>query len=114
MRNICMLVIISLFIFSFAFAEEVSDDVYIESGVCDEDSGCTEPHYGSRQDGVRWNDYGPTESYRDRFVPGKRDFDDDGEPNVWDYDDDDDLIPDDYDFNQYGENIVYDDFTYQP
>ena len=114
MKIISMAIIMVLFLFSFAFAQVVFDSVYVEMGGCKEDGTCVGPHYSSTQDGSRQNDYGPTESYRDRFKPEIRDYDKDGITNVWDCDDDNDLIPDEYDFNQYGETIVCDDFTSQP
>jgi len=100
-----LLAVISiLFLLSTVFAQ----DVYVR-GYYRKDGTYVRPHYRSKPDGVKYNNYGRA-SYRQRkeyegysVLPSyNNDYDDDGIANRYDYDDDNDGIFDDYDSSQYG------------
>ena len=104
MRNIVWFLFVFV-LFSFvAFAQ----DVYVH-GYYRKDGTYVRPHYRSRPDGVKYNNYGRA-SYRQRqqyqgysVIPSyNNDYDNDGLANRYDYDDDNDGIYDDYDSSQYG------------
>jgi len=101
-----LFLISTTFLFSNVFAE----DVFVR-GYYRRDGTYVRPHYRSKPDGVKYNNYGRA-SYRQRkqyrnypIIPSyNNDYDNDGVPNRYDYDDDNDGIFDDYDSNQYGKN----------
>lgn len=78
-------------------------DVYV-NGYYRADGTYVQPHYRSAPDGNRFNNYGPSQSPRDRYTPSSRDADRDGVANQYDYDDDNDGISDQYDRNPYNSN----------
>lgn len=76
-------------------------DVYVE-GYYRSDGTYVRPHMRSSPDGVKWNNYGPSQRSIELMNPHLRDYDGDGISNSYDFDDDNDGWFDDYDSNQYG------------
>ena len=59
-----------------------------------------------KPEGYRWDNYGPSQNESQRFHVIERDYDCDGIPNIYDFDDDNDGITDDYDASQYGGRFI--------
>ena len=88
-----LLVMISL-ISTQAYAEWVngyyrSDGTYVQG------------YHRSSPNSTKSDNYGPSQSALDRISPNTRDYDGDGLPNIYDFDDDNDGVQDDYDSSQY-------------
>ena len=98
MKRLMMFAVVSVFLFTsvWAFAGDVWVDPYYRSN-----GTYVRGHYRSAPDGQKWNNYGPSTSYTDRYSPYTRDWDGDGSPNYLDRDDDNDGVTDNYDGNQY-------------
>lgn len=77
-------------------------DVYVE-GYYRKDGTYVRPHIRSNPDGVKWNNYGPSQRSSELMNPWSRNYDQDGTPNYLDFDSDNDGWMDDYDSNPYGD-----------
>ena len=95
-----------------------SQDVFV-NGYYRKDGTYVRPHWRSKPDGIKSNNYGPA-SYRQRqqyqglsVIPSyNNDYDDDGIANRYDLDDDNDGIMDDYDSSQYGRSKNSQSYSY--
>lgn len=76
-------------------------DVYV-NGYYRSNGTYVRPHYRSAPDGIRSNNYGPSQTDSQLLNPRTRDNDHDGTPNYLDQDDDNDGVLDNTDSNQYG------------
>ena len=85
----------------FAPVPSHAQDVWV-NGYYRSDGTYVRPHYQSRPDGQRWNNYGPSMNPSQDFNPYSRDWDGDGTANAFDMDDDNDGWIDDLDNSQYG------------
>lgn len=91
----------ALIMLSSLNATAVSADVYVD-GYYRDDGTYVQPHVRSSPDGQTWNNYGPSQSPRERLNPNLRDYDGDGLSNQFDRDSDNDGYFDDYNDNPYG------------
>lgn len=82
-------------------ATAFAGDVYVD-GYYRQNGTYVRPHYRSAPDGIRSNNYGPSQTDSQLLNPRSRDNDHDGTPNYLDHDDDNDGVSDDTDSNQYG------------
>lgn len=89
--------ILTIFCTGAAFAGDVYVDGYFRS-----DGTYVRPHIRSSPDGIKSNNYGPSQRSSELMNPYSRDYDSDGSPNYLDYDSDNDGLLDDYDNNPYG------------
>jgi len=89
MRKLTVILSVLLFSASVALADTYVRGYYRSNGTY------VRPHYRSDPDGIKWNNYGSSESDDELLNPKKRDGDDDGIPNYLDHDDDNDGIFDD-------------------
>ena len=99
MKKIICIIIIFAFIFSPAilFAKDVHVKGYYRS-----DGTYVRPHIRSSPDGIKSNNYGPSQSDNQLMNPKLRDYDGDGISNFLDSDSDNDGILDDNDTNPFG------------
>ena len=95
--SVVLLAVFSMLAVQIAY----SGDVYV-GGYHRKDGTYVRPHIRSSPDSSKWNNYGPSRSDPELMNPTMRDYDRDGIPNYFDYDDDSDGIFDDYDARQYG------------
>ena len=98
MKKIISSLIFLTFLFpSLSFAGDVYVDGYIRR-----DGTYVKPHIRSSPDSSRWNNFGPSTNPSQDYNPYSRDWDGDGQANMFDMDDDNDGMLDDYDSSQYG------------
>lgn len=93
--------LIILFSFIFLTTALFSGSVLV-SGYYRKDGTYVRGHYRSTPDKYKWNNYGPSQTSSELYNYHQRDYDKDRFSNYLDHDDDNDLILDDYDSNQYG------------
>jgi hypothetical protein len=88
-------------ILALSTAHAFAGDVYVD-GYYRSNGTYVRPHYRSAPDGIRSNNYGPSQTDSHLLNPRSRDNDQDGTPNYLDQDDDNDGLSDNNDSNQYG------------
>jgi len=86
-----------IFIASSSFAGDVWVDGYYRS-----DGTYVRGHYRSSPDGIKSNNYGPSQNSYELTHPQSRDYDRDGIPNYLDLDSDNDGIFDNNDSSPFG------------
>ena len=92
-----------VFLFFMAISTAYSGDVYVD-GYYRNDGTYVRPHVRSSPDGVKWNNYGPSQNSYQLMNPRSRDHDRDGTSNYLDFDSDNDGLFDDRDSNPYGKS----------
>lgn len=101
MRILCFLIL------AISFSVESYAQVHVK-GYTRKDGTYVAPHIRSSPDAYKWNNYGPSSSSPNYLgkghvtAPSTRDYDGDGVANMFDYDDDNDGINDDFDASQFG------------
>ena len=83
----------------------IAGDVWV-NGYTRSDGTNVRGHYRSSPDAYKWNNYGPSRSTPELTNPYLRDNDRDGTPNLYDHDDDNDGIYDDFDKSQYQQSNI--------
>lgn len=96
-----MLMLVAFTILTLSAIPAFAGDVYV-NGYTRQNGTYVQPHYRSAPDGIRSNNYGPSQTDSQFLNPRSRDNDSDGTPNYQDQDDDNDGVSDNTDSNQYG------------
>lgn len=101
MKNHLKFLTLALLAFLFFSTTAKAGDVYV-NGYHRKDGTYVQPHVRSAPDGIRSNNYGPSQTSTERMNPRARDYDRDGTPNYLDTNDDNDSVHDNQDTSQYG------------
>ena len=99
MKPFVALAFLAIFLLSntFVFAADVYVNPYYRK-----DGTYVRGHYRSSPDGIKSNNYGPSQNSWQLMQPRSRDYDGDGTPNYLDRDSDNDGVLDNHDSSPYG------------
>ena len=100
-KILSMIVLIGFALVPFSL---YAKDVYVK-GYYRKDGTYVRPHIRSSPDGIKSNNYGPSQTSDELMNPRSRDYDKDGTPNYLDLDSDNDGIHDDADSNPFGKSL---------
>lgn len=103
MKNLLLAAFIALGFSPLISAQAFARDVHV-NGYSRKDGTYVRPHIRSAPDGIRSNNYGPSEDSYQLMNPTSRDYDHDGISNYQDRDDDNDGTSDNNDSSQYNLN----------